>query len=51
MTTLAPSRPAVQTKPSAIAPQTTRSAVRPAMPAARLSFLLTLLRALGAPAC
>jgi hypothetical protein len=36
--------------PLASAPQTTRSAVLPAAPAARLSFLMTLLRALGAPA-
>jgi hypothetical protein len=34
----------------ASSPQTTRSAVVPAAPAARLSFLMALLRALGAPA-
>jgi hypothetical protein len=50
MTTLALNRPVAQTKPLTTAPRPTQQAVRAMVPAPRPSFLLTLLRALGAPA-
>jgi hypothetical protein len=50
MKTLTLSRPKVQTKPLTVAPRTNQQPVRAAGPADRPSFLLTLLRALGAPA-
>jgi hypothetical protein len=50
MTTLALKGPMAQTKPLTTAPRPTQQAVRTVAPAPRPSFLLTLLRALGAPA-
>jgi hypothetical protein len=50
MTTLALNRPMAQPKPLTTAPRTTQQALRTVVPAPRPSFLLTLLRALGAPA-
>jgi hypothetical protein len=50
MTTLALNRRPAQTKPLTATARTTPPAVRTVAPAARPSFLLTLLRALSAPA-
>jgi hypothetical protein len=50
MTTLALHRRPAQTKPLTTTARTTPQLVRTVAPAPRPSFLLTLLRALGAPA-